>query len=204
VTKARQERTSITNLGGIVLAGGAGRRLGRPKAGVVVGGRTLVERAVDLLRPHCGSLVVIGRPEVALPPLHVPVHHDRPGPDAALNALATGLAVLGTDDALVLACDLPAAGPVVDRLAAVAPGTAAAARERGGGRWQPLCARYPRRAALEACDALLAEGELRLLRLLDALAPVAVDASPGDLANINSPSDLARAIGVSRPRPDAC
>jgi molybdopterin-guanine dinucleotide biosynthesis protein A len=203
--KARWEPTLITNLGGIVLAGGAGRRFGRAKAGVVVGGRTLVERAVDLLRPHCGPIVVVGRPEVALPALDVPVHFDRPGPDAPLNALATGLAALEAADVLVLACDLPCAGPVVDRLAAVAPGTAAAAREHGGGRWQPLCARYPRRATLGACDSLLAGGELRLLRLIDALAPLAVDATRDELANVNSPADLARIDAVTRrSRPDAC
>src|SRR5438034_7719003 len=99
-------------LGGIVLAGGAGRRLGRPKAAIVLDGRTLVERALETLRPHCGTLVVVSRPEVELPSLDVAVCFDRPGPDAPLNALATGLAALDTADALVLACDLPSAQPV--------------------------------------------------------------------------------------------
>ena len=186
------------SLGGIILAGGAGRRLGRPKAGVVLDGRTLVERAVESLRPHCEPLLVISRPEIELPPLDATVLDDRPGPDAPLNALATGLAALDTRDVLVLACDLPSARPVVDRLALAPAGVAAVARERAGGRWQPLCARYPRVAALEVCERLLASGELRLLPIIAELAPSAIDASADDLANVNSPDDLARLAALTR------
>ena len=50
---------------GCVLAGGAGRRFGRPKAGVRLGDRTLVERAVGALLPRCGRVVVVSRPEGA-------------------------------------------------------------------------------------------------------------------------------------------
>ena len=185
-------------VGGIVLAGGAGRRLGRPKAGVVVDGRTLVERAVETLRPHCASLLVVSRPEVELPALDVMVCCDRPGPDAPLNALATGLAALDTGDVLVLACDLPCAPPVVARLARSPSGTAAAARDRSSRQWQPLCARYPRLAALEVCERLLASGGTRLLPLIEALEPSPIDATAEELANVNSPADLARVAAFMR------
>jgi molybdopterin-guanine dinucleotide biosynthesis protein A len=178
-----------TGLGGIVLAGGAGRRFGGGKPAAAFAGRTLVERAVAILHPHCRTLIVVGRPDVPLPELDVPVHLDRPGPRAAMNGLATGLAALRTDDVLVLACDLPGSGPVVDRLAGLAPGTAAAARDPAG-RWQPLCARYPRIAALGQCERLLAGRELALHALVAALEAGAVDAPADQLANVNEPDDL--------------
>jgi molybdopterin-guanine dinucleotide biosynthesis protein A len=193
--------TSVS-LGGIVLAGGAGRRLGRPKAGVVLDGGTLVERAVETLRPHCGAVLVVSRPEVELPPLDATVRYDRPGPDAPLNALATGLAALDTGDVLVLACDLPSARPVVDRLALAAPGAATVARNRASRRWQPLCARYPRLAALELCERLLASGETRLLPIVGALGAAAIDATDEELANVNSQADLAALM--RRPHPRGC
>jgi molybdopterin-guanine dinucleotide biosynthesis protein A len=186
------------NLGGIVLAGGAGRRMRQPKAGVVLDGCTLVERAVETLRPHCAALLVISRPEVRLPPLDATVCYDRPGPDAPLNALATGLAALDTGDVLVLACDLPCAQSVVDRLAHAPAGAAAVARDRSSRQWQPLCARYPRRAALGMCERLLATGELRLLPLVEALGSSAIDATTDELANVNSPDDLARVTAIMR------
>jgi molybdopterin-guanine dinucleotide biosynthesis protein A len=186
-----------------VLAGGAGRRLGRPKATVAFAGRTLVERAVATLEAWCSPVIVVSRPEIPLPALSVPVCFDRPGPDAPLTGLATGLSALDTDDALVLACDLPLAGPVVRRLAATVNGTAAVARASGDGRVQPLCARYPRRTALAACEGLLTAGEARLLPLVEALRPRMIDASAEALANINSPADLARLFGFSPP-PGGC
>jgi len=171
----------------------------------VLEGRTFVERAVDALGPHCRALLVVSRPEVELPPLDATVCHDRTGPDAPLNALATGLAALDTDDVLVLACDLPYAQPVVDRLAAEPPGATAVARDRTSRRWQPLCARYPRVAALEVCERLLASGDLRLLPLVDALGASAIEATDDELANVNSPDDLARLTALMRrPGPGGC
>ena len=167
---------------GLVLAGGAGRRFGRPKATARFEGTTLVERAARALAPHCGRVVVVGRPEIALP---VPSIDDRPGPDCPLNALATGLAAVGADEVLVLACDLPGAGPVLARLLA-APSVAVDPT----GRVQPLCARYPRQAALDVANALLAGGTLRLLALLDVLDPTPVPATAAELHNVTFPDDL--------------
>jgi len=167
---------------GLVLAGGRGARFGRPKATVVLDGLTLVERAVTALTPHCGRVLVVGRPDVPLP---VPSVDDRPGPDCPLNALATGLAALKAEEVLVLACDLPGAGPVLQRLAA-APSVAV----DPAGRVQPLCARYPRAAALVAAEELLAAGTLRLLPLLDHLGAVPVPASLAELRNVTFPDDL--------------
>jgi len=149
---------------------------------VVLDGLTLVERAVAALAPHCRRVLVVGRPEVPLP---VPSLDDRPGPDCPLNALATGLAALDAEEVLVLACDLPAAGPVLERLV-LAPSVAVDPE----GRAQPLCARYPRAAALIAADDLLAGGTLRLLALLDVLPAIPVPATAAELHNVTFPTDL--------------
>lgn len=167
---------------GLVLAGGTGTRFGRPKATAVLDGETLVERALAALERRCGRVVVVGRPEVPLP---VPSLDDRPGPDCPLNAVATGLAALAADEVLVLACDLPGAEPVLDRLVA-APSVAVGP----DGRAQPLCARYPRRAALAAADHLLAEGNLRMLALLGLLGATPVPATVAELRNVTFPEDL--------------
>lgn len=184
-------------LDGCVLAGGPGRRLGGPKAGALLAGRSLVERAVDLLDVRCGRVVVVTRPDVALPPLHAPVIFDRPGPDAPLVALVSAFAALDADDVLVLACDLPLAGPMLDRLLAAPPGEAVAGVE--GGRLQPLCARYPRRAALAVCERLLEAGALPARGLPEALGARGIEAPVGALLNVNTPEDLARAEMILGP-----
>lgn len=174
-------------LAGIVLAGGSGSRLGRPKATVVVRGRTLAERAVDLLTARCDPVIVVSREDVPLPVLGVPVVFDRRGVRGPMNALATGLAAVDTDDVLVLACDLPFTGPVLDRLVAAPAGTAIAARDD---RLQPLCARYPRTATLEACRRLAAKGVRRMTSLLLALDATSIDAGADELFNLNTLADL--------------
>jgi molybdopterin-guanine dinucleotide biosynthesis protein A len=182
---------------GAVLAGGSGRRFGGPKATALLAGRTLVARAVEALAARCHEVVVVSRPEVRLPPLPVRVVHDRPGPAAPLAALATALACLEGEEVLVLACDLPLAGPLLDELLAAPPGRAVVGVSDG--RPQPLCGRYPRAEALAACERLLGAGALPARGLVDALGPVLVDA-PGDaLLNVNSRDDLRRAERLLRP-----
>lgn len=172
---------------GLVLAGGSGRRLGRSKATVVVRGRTLVERAVDLLSVRCDPVVVVSRPEVPLPSLDVAVLLDRDGARGPMNALVTGLAALDADDVVVLACDLPFAGPVLDRLAEAPAGVAVAAIDA---RLQPLCARYPRQAALDACQRLMARGVRRMTALLGELDAGTIQAGDDELFNVNTTADL--------------
>ena len=185
---------------GVVLAGGASRRFGRPKATVALDGVPLVVRAVSLVTNRCALVVVVTRAGIKLPALdaRVEVVHDRPGPDAPLVGLATGLAAVETADVLVLACDLPFAEPLLDRLLAVPAGEPAVAVEAPTHRPQPLCARYPRVRSLLVAEELLEAGELRLTRLLARLAPVReVSASGEELLNINRASDLDRAVAIS-------
>lgn len=143
------------------------------------------------LRGRCRTVVVVSRPGVPLPPLDVPVVHDRPGPDCPLGALATGLAAVDAEDVLVLGCDLPFAGPVLDALLASPRGACAAAVADGLA--QPLCARYPRRRALAAAERLLGAGALAAAGLLDALGAARVEAGGDALLNVNTPADLDRA-----------
>jgi molybdopterin-guanine dinucleotide biosynthesis protein A len=155
----------------------------------VVAGKTLVERAVEALHPHCGRIAVVSRPAIDLPPLPAQTVLDGPGPQSALNALATGLAAVDAERVLVLACDLPLAAPLISRLAAVSLRDPVVAADPGG-RVQPLCGRYARSDALAACTGLLAQGELRLLPLLDRLGPSVLTASGDELTNVNGPPDL--------------
>lgn len=178
---------------GIVLAGGRGARMGRPKALIMFGEKTLAENAVALLHTRCARVVVVARPEV---PLSVPpatVVMDRPGPRGPLTALATGLAATAADDVLVLACDLPFAGPMLDALRALPPGRAAVGVDADG-HIQPLCARYPRLRALATIEELIAAGDLRARAAAAALAAHRVDDRWGALANLNTAADLERAV----------
>jgi molybdopterin-guanine dinucleotide biosynthesis protein A len=177
---------------GAVLAGGSGRRFGQPKATVAYQGRSLVEHAVSLVE-GCDATIVVSRAEIALPALDVPVVLDRPGPSCPLNAMATAFVEAAATphlDVVVLACDLPLAGPLVARLLSTPLTTDALVARDPTGRSQPLCARYRVDAALAAATELLAAGRLRALGLLDALTVAHVDAEDDELRNVNHLSEL--------------
>jgi molybdopterin-guanine dinucleotide biosynthesis protein A len=57
----------------IVLAGGAGTRLGRPKAAATLAGRPLVEHVLAAAREGGLEPIVVARADSALPPLDCPV-----------------------------------------------------------------------------------------------------------------------------------
>ncbi|MFP5326320.1 MAG: molybdenum cofactor guanylyltransferase, partial [Acidimicrobiia bacterium] len=141
----------MTSIGGLVLAGGSGRRFGRPKASVTFAGQSLVARAVALLAPYCVETAVATRTEIPIPAVPARVVYDRDEP-SALRGLASDLSALATDSVLVLACDLLVQPALLDKLVETAregvASSVVAADENG--RVQPLCAIYLRAPALAA------------------------------------------------------
>lgn len=192
--------TALSSIGGLVLAGGSGRRFGRPKASVTVRGRSLVERAVDSLTPHCIEVVIATRKGIALPTVQARVVYDD-GEQSALRGLASGLNALNTDAVLVLACDLVVAPSLIERLLEGEDSSVVAADERSV---QPLCARYARAHALNACHSLLAANDLRVRRLPELLGATVVTAPEGSLVNINTPDDLERWQSNVKSDPHRC
>ncbi|WP_156756275.1 molybdenum cofactor guanylyltransferase [Actinokineospora pegani] len=179
---------------GIVVAGGAGRRLGGvDKPALVVGGRTLLDRALDALGEV--RTVVVG-PERAT---SRPVEWTREdpagtGPVAAVRAGVERLSDL-SDEAVVvlLAADLPAVTPTVVRRVADAVGESGAVLVDAAGREQWLLSAW-RLGALRRAVPVEAAG-LALRRVLAGLAPVAVDDVDGAAGDIDTPDDLTRLDG---------
>lgn len=177
-------------VGGLVLAGGAGRRMGGvDKAALRVGGVALLDRVLAAARPVCARLVVVGpvRPtEVAGVEF---VAEPEPG-GGPVPAVVAGLqATTGCDVVLVLAADLPLLRTrhLLGLVAALDGEEAAAAADVGGA--NPLLAAYgvPELAARVAA---LGPGDAAV-RLLPR-GVVTVDLGPGTL-NVNRPQDLAAA-----------
>lgn len=182
---------------GVVLAGGASRRMGRDKAELFLDGRTLAERAADLLAGVCpevlvadrGRALVAGRPSIA----------DGPGQGPAAGLLGAAAARPGRE-IVVLACDLPAVpGTLLAALARPSAADCTVPRSRHG--LEPLVGRYGP-AALAALGRQVAAGELSVHRLLEradlevevlAGARLARFGDPDRMfLNLNSPEDLER------------
>ncbi|MEA2974340.1 MAG: hypothetical protein QOG82_2798 [Actinomycetota bacterium] len=182
----------------VVLAGGAGRRLGGvDKAGLVLGGRTLLDRVLSAAAGVAGRLVVVGRPRaVDLERAVIFVQEDVPGggpvPAVAAALDATG----GASVVLILAVDLPllttaALARLVDELLAADPSVGAAAAADPSGRPNPLLAAY--RAEVLAGNDGAPGAAARALLPPDTRV---VDLGPEATLNVNTPADVDRAAAL--------
>ncbi len=190
------------NILGLVLAGGASRRMGgHDKALCRLGGEPLVSRVARRLAPQVDRLMISGSSDYGLDCDTFP---DRPdgarGPAAALHA-ALCWCTAHPRAAVAAIATVPVDGPffphdLVRRLAAHG---GAAIAETADGR-QPTFAYWPL-DALSAARALLAAPEgLALRRLADAVGAEAVRFNEEDaFFNINTPADLARAEAMLSP-----
>ncbi|HVF59446.1 MAG TPA: molybdenum cofactor guanylyltransferase [Thermoanaerobaculia bacterium] len=184
---------------GVVLAGGASRRLGEDKALLAAGGESLAARAVRKLRERYDEVTVADGGRGLVP--GVPSLPDGPGRGPMAGLL--GAAAAYPERALmVLACDLPEVPEVLLTALVIASGGEADwVVPRWGGRLEPLCAIY-QPAALAALTRRAAAGRFALHELADepGLRIAYLDdediAGFGDPAriflNLNTPDDVAR------------
>jgi molybdopterin-guanine dinucleotide biosynthesis protein A len=210
------------DLTGLILTGGESRRMGRPKADILIGGRSMVGWVIQALTPYCRELILVDRNPLDHLDLGARVVRDLVPGQGPLGGLATGLFYSRWPHALVVACDLPLIqGPILELLArkALAAGTGPRVivpRTPGG--WQPLVAVYSKACLKPALD-LLAQGERKadeIRRQHVAWDPVsetelrAVDPELESFFNVNRPEDLAvaqarlahrMAGGAGRPLP---
>jgi molybdenum cofactor guanylyltransferase len=191
---------------GALLAGGASRRFGSPKAHALLAGRPLACHAVAALRITVGTVALISPDASLADRVGLPRVDDDPrgaGPLAGVLAALAWAESRGAHAILVLSCDLPLVPAALLRQLCDSwcrnPATPALAATGPTGS-EPLCAVY----AVHAAPALgaLAEGGVRamrqVLRELDAallpLEAVALHGDPGSLfLNVNTPAELQRA-----------
>jgi molybdopterin-guanine dinucleotide biosynthesis protein A len=187
-----------------ILAGGKGTRLGNvDKTGLLVGGRTILDRQLQALRGRFSRVLLVAGETPPAAPADVTILRDRaPAGSGPLAGLDAALAALTPDEDSVvcIAGDLPLIlPPALDLLRDTAP-EAEALVPLVAGHPEPLFARYHRSCAGPVAAAL-AEGRLKTMGLLASVhvhwlpesALRAVDPTLQSLHNINTPEDLARA-----------
>lgn len=201
-----------SRIDGFVLAGGASSRMGRPKSGVVLGGRTLLQRAVQTIFGFTGGQVsVLVGPDFAdcLPDADFQIVRDLPPPAEYLESrapifgLRTALSVSNAEWIAVLAVDLPfVPAELLKLLAARADENVdVVVPVQPDGSIQPLCALYRRDTVLPAVEAAIAGDVISLRGMIAELRSSIVEFSElvglsrttNVFINVNTPEDLAQA-----------
>lgn len=180
---------------GVVLAGGAGSRMGessRGKATVELAGRPLAAYPVAALRGVCDRVAAVCKADTLLPDLPGIERWDEPPePRHPVTGIVHALERAG-EPVLVCAVDMPLVTPEACRslLSAAARGGARAAVAVSGEVLQPVLAVYAP-AALEALRS--AAPDAPLVRIVEALEPTRVALPEPLLRSVNTPEDLAAA-----------
>ncbi len=99
--------TTNSGLSGVILAGGASRRMGRDKAWVELAGRPLVEHVCARLGEICAELVIVTNNPTPFARLDVRVVGDVWPGSGSLGGIYSGLLAAQSDQAIVVACDMP-------------------------------------------------------------------------------------------------
>jgi molybdopterin-guanine dinucleotide biosynthesis protein A len=179
----------------IVLAGGAGTRLGRPKAAAALAGRPLVEHVLAAVRDGGLEPIVVAKADSGLPPLDCLVVIEPAAPRHPLCGIIAGLEAIEDEGAVVCATDMPfVTGALLRWLGDFDEPLAVIAE-------QPFPARYGRAIVPALREALANDESLRALarRLATRHLDIYELAPFGDprrlLANINTLAELAAADG---------
>ncbi|MXZ46019.1 MAG: molybdenum cofactor guanylyltransferase [Chloroflexi bacterium] len=193
------------SVAGIVLAGGGSRRMGEDKCMLDLGGRTLLQRAVDTLDAVADEVVAVTGPGRPPPPVQSPgsLYHavDSIADGGPLVGILAGLEATSAPAAVVVACDLPFARPELLRLLLDRVGDGARfVVPVYEGQPQLLCSAW-RGDAAPLLRARVEAGDRAVHSMLDAfdaeLVPPEVwrEADPDgrSFVNVNTPEDLAEA-----------
>ena len=189
---------------GVVLAGGASRRMGTPKARLELGGRPLLEYPLAAVQGAGLEPAVVAKPDSALPPLAVPRWNEAAEPRHPLTGIVAALTAARGRPVLAVACDMPFVTAELLADLAARGGRADLILPETAGRLHPLLARWDP-ALLPALRAALAR-EASLHELAAELDAQRVDEAElrrfGDpdrlLFNVNDRGDLERAAELLR------
>lgn len=183
----------IRPLTGVILAGGASRRMGGQDKGLIdFRGRPLIAWAIAALAPQVDELLIVANRNLETyrrfgHPLVSDLRPDFPGPLAGFEA-----ALEHARHAHVLFCptDVPGLPPDYAEKMSRLEGAQASVAEIAG-HWQPVLCLLPR-TARENLGAVLDGGERKAARWLESLAPklIALDEDARALRDADTPEDL--------------
>jgi molybdenum cofactor guanylyltransferase len=182
---------------GVVLAGGAGRRIGGDKAIVELEGRPLLLYPLNVLRAVLDDVAVVAKQSTVLPGLdgEIAIWLEADEPRHPLAGIVHALRCARGRPIVVLASDMPfVTRGLVAALARERSRGAVAVVPRAGGRLQPLCARYEPRAlgALAGSDLASPVGDV--VGALDLRIVEWPDEEP--FFSINGPEDILQAAAL--------
>lgn len=194
----------------IVLTGGRSSRMGgQHKPGILVDGRTIVDRTVSTVWSAIPTAqVVIAGSEAGLSPnlqQHVSLVREDPPFSGPLAGVAAAIEAIAASDGTVilLGGDLPflSAKTLRRLLATATAGAPVASCLDATGHLQYLCAAWQQDVLRAQLERVGDPAGVPLKALFDSLSAELIDCDPDELRDVDTPGDLARAVTTPDGRP---
>jgi molybdopterin-guanine dinucleotide biosynthesis protein A len=150
------------DLTGLVLAGGASRRMGQDKAFLELGGRPLIQIVVERMTEVCDEVIIVADDVASYAGVGVAVVPDRFQDVGVLGGLHAGLAAASHELTLAVGCDMPFLKPALLRAFAAWADGYDVALLRHNGHVEPLHGAY-RRTCLRPIEAAIRAGRRRIV-----------------------------------------
>lgn len=185
-----------------IMAGGKSRRMGQDKAWIELDGEPLIKRVAAVLAEVADEVIIVAN-DPRYESLGLKVVRDRYPQGGALGGIATGVGAATHDTVLVAACDMPFLSADVWRVLLGHAGEADVVIPRVADEYETLHALYGK-ACLPHMARAVAENRLRVISFFDAVTVKAieepelraVDPTLRAFTNVNTPEELASALGV--------
>ncbi len=189
---------------GVILAGGESRRMGRNKALLPVGSRTMIEAVIERTREACGDLLLVTNTPEAYYHLNIRMVPDALPQRRSLVGIYTGI-LHAAGPAFVCACDMPFLNPALIRHLTSIAGEADVVIPRHDGEYEALHAIYTP-ACLEPIRRWIGR-QARNIGFLDEVRVRVVEAEEirrfdpdlRSFVNLNTPAEYAQILGAVPP-----
>lgn len=194
--------TLISDVAGVLLAGGKSRRMGQDKRFISIGEETLYVRSLAVLRSVFERVVVVIAQDSASIESDLPVLRDLIPECGSLGGLYTGLKQAGTEWVFAVACDMPFLDPATIKYFIELRHEADVVMAKLNNGYHPMHALYHRHC-LPIIEGLIQAQDFKIHRLADHPALRVRIVMPEELRpldpqersfyNVNTPADLAAA-----------
>ena len=186
---------------GLILAGGASKRMQRDKAALKIQGKTQLDRAFELLSRYLQRVFVSVRADQTSDPTraHLPLIVDSVEGAGPITGIRSALAAHPEVAWLVLACDLPfvSDAAIEELLRRRDPSALATAyKSAHDGLPEPLCAIWEPAAAPLLAEYQAAGGHCPRKFLIRHGAPLIDPPDPRALDNVNTPEEYSQAVAA--------
>ena len=192
---------SISPIYGLILTGGASKRMQRDKAALKYQGKTQLDRAFELLSRYLDHVFVSVRADQTSDPTraHLPLIVDSVEGAGPITGIRSALAAHPEVAWLVLACDLPfvSDAAIEELLRRRDPSALATAyKSAHDGLPEPLCAIWEPAAAPPLAEYQAAGGHCPRKFLIRHGAPLIDPPDPRALDNVNTPEEYSQAVAA--------